>query len=59
VLERNVEVGEDDALGHERDELVHGGVWVDIVEADPGAEAAEFAGDIGEVGANGRAPRVS
>ena len=52
MLERDVEIGEDCALSHQRDDVVNVGVGVDIVQADPGAELAHFAREVGHVGAD-------
>ena len=52
VLERDVEIGQDRALGHERDQVADMGVGIDVVEPHPGAERAEFAGEIGDVAAD-------
>ena len=52
VLERNVEIGQDLALGHQRDDLVDMRIGVDVVHADPDAELAEFAGKVEEFGAH-------
>ena len=52
MLEGDVEVGKDLALGHQRDDLVDMRVGIDVVEADPGAERAQLAGEIDELGAH-------
>ncbi len=51
MLERDVEVGQDQPLCHQRDQIADVRVWVDVVQADPGAEAAEVARQIGDMGA--------
>jgi hypothetical protein len=38
VLEGHVEVGQDLALGHQRDEVVDAGIGIDVVQAHPDAE---------------------
>jgi hypothetical protein len=43
VLEGHVEVGQDLALGHQRDQVVDAGIGIDVVQAHPDAELAEFA----------------
>ena len=48
VLERDVEVGQHLALGHQRDHLVHVRVRIDVVQAYPGAERAERTREIRE-----------
>ena len=50
VLERDVEIGEDLALRHQRDDLVDMRVGIDVVQADPGAELAERRGEVEEAG---------
>ena len=50
VLERDVEVGKDQTLGHQRDDVVHVRVGVDVVQSDPGAELAQLAREIGHMG---------
>ena len=58
VLEGDVEVGEDRALGHQRDDAVDVRIGVDVMEADPGgvafrrAEIAHGGGEVGHVGAD-------
>src|SRR5258708_2467380 len=52
VLKRNVEIGQDPALRHQGDDLVDMRVGVDILQPDPGAEFAEFAGEIEKSGAD-------
>ena len=52
VLEGNVEVGQHQPLGHQRHQLAHMGVGVDIVEPHPSAQAAQLAGEIGDMGAH-------
>ena len=52
MLEGNIEIGQHEAFGHERDDVVNMGVRVDVMEADPCAELAEFAGEIDEFGAD-------
>ncbi len=58
VLERDVEVGQDAALGHQRDQLADVRVGVDVVEPHPGAEGAELAGEVGDVAADRAAAPV-
>ena len=48
VLERDVEVGQHLALGHQRDHVVHVRVRIDVVQPHPGAELAEFAREVDE-----------
>ena len=52
VLERDVEIGQHLALGHQRDDLVDVRVGVDVVEPDPGAELAELPGEVEEARAH-------
>ena len=54
VLERDVEIGQHLALGHQRDDLVHMRIGIDVMQPHPGAELAERARQIEEAG---RAPR--
>ena len=49
MLERDVQVGEDLAFGHQRDDLVDMRVGIDVVEAHPDAELAEFARQVEEL----------
>ena len=50
VLERNVEIRQHEAFGHQFHNLIDMGVGVDIVQAHPGAELAQFLGQIVELG---------
>ena len=43
VLERHVEVGQDPALGHQRDDLVDVRIRIDVVQAHPDARASPSA----------------
>jgi len=43
VLKRNVEIRENDAVGHQGNKPVHMRIWIDIMQADPSAERAQFA----------------
>ena len=52
MLERDVEIGEDQPLGHQRDDLVDVRIGIDIVKPHPGAELAELAGEVGHVRAH-------
>ena len=52
VLEGDVEIGQDLALGHQADDLVDMRVGVDILQPDPGAELAELLGEVEEFGAD-------
>ena len=54
VLERDVEIGEDLALGHQRDDLVDMRVGIDVVQPHPGAELAQSSR---RGRGSGRAPR--
>ena len=55
MLERNVEVGQDQPVGHQRNQLAHVGVGVDVVQAHPwlvvAAQAAKITREVGDVGA--------
>ncbi len=51
VLEGDVEIGQHEAFGHQRDQVADMGVGVDVVEPHPGAERAEVAGEVGDMGA--------
>ncbi len=55
VLERDIEIGENLALGHQRDDVVDVRVGIDVVEPGPGAELAQGAGEIEEAGLERRA----
>src|SRR6516165_9178568 len=46
MLKRDVEIGQHLALCHQRDDLVHMRVGVDVVQPHPGAELAKCAGEI-------------
>ena len=48
MLEGNVEIGQDLALGHQRDDLVDMRIGIDVVQAHPGPELAELAGEVEE-----------
>jgi hypothetical protein len=48
VLERDVEVGQHPALGHQRQHLVDVRVGIDVVHAHPGAQLAEAARQVEE-----------
>ena len=48
MLERDVEIGKDLALRHQRDHLVDVRIGVDVVQAHPDAELAELAREIEE-----------
>ena len=52
MLERNVEVGEDQPFGHQRDDLVDVRIGVDVVQPHPGAELAQLAREVGHVRAD-------
>ena len=52
VLEGDVEIGQDLALGHQRDDLVDMRVGVDVVQPDPDAELAQLPRQIEELGAH-------
>ncbi len=52
MLEGDVEIGQDLALRHERDDLIDMRVGIDVVQADPGAELAELLGEVEEARAN-------
>ena len=52
VLEGNVEVGKDLARGHQRDDVIHMRVGIDIVHPHPGAEVAQFLGHVVELRAH-------
>ena len=53
VLEGDVEIGEEQALGHQRDDRVDVRIGIDVVKAHPGAELAEFLGEVGNVAGPG------
>ena len=52
VLEGDIEIGQHLALGHQADDLVDMRVGVDILQPHPGAELAEFFGEVEEFGAD-------
>jgi hypothetical protein len=56
MLEGDVEIGEDEPLGHERDDLVDMRIGVDVVEPDPRPQLPQLAGEVGHVGADFAAP---
>ncbi len=55
VLQRHVEIGQDRPLSHERDQLIDVRIGIDVVQAHPGAQAAQGAGQLGQAGAYGLA----
>ena len=50
MLEGDVEIGQDLALGHQRDDLVDMRIGIDVVQPDPRAELAELPGEVEEAG---------
>ena len=52
VLERDVEIGQHLALGHQRDHVVDMRVGIDVMQPHPGAEFAERPRQIEEAGAH-------
>jgi hypothetical protein len=52
VLERNIEIGRDQALGHQRNHLIDMGIGVDIMQPHPRTQFAEFARQISHMRAN-------
>ena len=52
MLEGDVEVGEDQPVGHQRDDVVDVRIGIDVMKPDPGAELAQLAGEVGHVGAD-------
>ena len=51
MLEGDVEVRQDAALGHQRDEVAHMRIGVDVMQADPCPEVAQVTGEVGDMGA--------
>ena len=49
VLKGNVEIGQDQPLGHQRDQMAHMRVGVDIMQPHPSAQLPQFAGQIGDM----------
>ena len=52
MLERNVEIGQHDAIGHQLDHVIDMRTGVHVMRPDPRAERAELAGEIEELGAD-------
>ena len=52
VLERDVEIGQHLALGHQRDDVVDMRVGIDVMQPHPDAEFAQRACKIDELGAH-------
>ena len=52
MLERNIEVRQDLAIGHQRDDLINMRIGIDIMQPDPCAQTAQFTGKIEEFGAH-------
>src|SRR5690554_2676486 len=50
MLEGNIQVRQDLALGHQRDQLVHMGIGIDIVQTHPDAEFAQCLAHLGHAG---------
>ena len=48
MLEGDVEIGQHLALGHQLDHVVDMRIGIDVVQPHPGAERAEFAGEVEE-----------
>ena len=51
VLEGDVEIGQHQTFGHQGHEVAHMRIGVDIVQPHPGAERAQIAGEVGDMGA--------
>ena len=52
VLERNVEIGQDQPLAHQGNQVAHMWVGVNIMQPHPSAQLPQFAGQIGYMGAD-------
>ena len=52
MLKGDIEIGQNLALGHQADDFVDMRVGVDILQPHPGAEFAEFLGEVEEFGAD-------
>ncbi len=50
MLERHVEIGERLAFRHQRNDLVHVRIGIDVMQANPDPELAERAGERDELG---------
>ena len=50
MLEGHVEIGQNFSLGHQRNQVVDAGIGIDVVQAHPQAELAEFAAQFKEPG---------
>ena len=51
VLEGDVQIGQDQPLGHQGDQVAHMGVGVDVMQTHPRPERAQITGQIGDMGA--------
>jgi hypothetical protein len=51
VLQRHVQIGQDQLIGHQRDQPVHLRIGIDVVQPHPGRQLAEAAGQGLDVGA--------
>ena len=49
VLKGNIEIGQDQPLSHQRDQMAHMRVRVDIMQPHPSAQLPQFAGQIGDM----------
>ena len=54
MLERHVEIRQDQALGHERHDLVDGRIRIDVVQARPDAELAQAPAEVEQMRAQRR-----
>ena len=53
MLERNVEIRQDTAISHQRDDIVDVRIWIDVVQPHPGVELRESVAKIPETCAKG------
>ena len=57
MLQRHIEVRQDQAFGHQRQQVVDMRVGVDVVQSRPGRQLPEFTRQRGQSVANGRPAR--
>ena len=52
VLERDVEIGQDQPVGHQRHQIAHMRIGVDVMQPHPGPQPAQFARKVSDMGAD-------